>query len=115
MTTQPTTTEPQHMQALKRANEIRLKRSRLKRELATKRAHLAQVLRDPPDFMASCDVLSLLLAAPRLGSYKARSVLVRAGVRETTTLERLTERQRSVLLSEIEHGYPGTWAAWGRA
>ena len=54
----------QRMDALKRANEIRTRRARLKRDLKAGRAQIHGLLLDPPEYLATAKVFDLLLAVP---------------------------------------------------
>ena len=51
--------------------------------------------------MFTASVLELLLAVPKIGRARARRLLTAARVSETTSVGRLTERQRSQLINRL--------------
>src|SRR2546429_1139332 len=55
----------QRMEALKRANEIRTRRARLKRDLKARRSQIQGLLLDPPEYLLTAKVFDLLLAVPK--------------------------------------------------
>ena len=60
------------MRALRHANEIRIRRARLKRELASGRARIDEIIAQPPEFAQTAKVYDLLpLALPKIGPAKA--------------------------------------------
>ena len=65
----------QRMDALARANEIRTRRARLKRELKAGRVAIHGLLLDPPDYLQTAKVFDLLLAVPKYGRVKVNRVL----------------------------------------
>lgn len=91
----------QRLRALERANEVRTRRARLKRELKAGTADLISVLRDPPDYVATAKVQELLLAAPRIGPVKANRITNRVRVSPSKTIGGMTVRQRAELLHEL--------------
>ena len=104
------TEEPQHMTALQRANEVRLGRAALKREVAGEqdvargRARLAALLEDPPSALASLPIGEALLWPRRHGRRTVGRFLVVAGCREHKRVGELTERQRRAIAVALRHG-----------
>lgn len=96
----------QRRAALARANELRLHRAGVKRELRAGRVSLRSLLLGDDDGLQGILVLDLLLATPRVGRVKASKVLSRARVAPSRQLRSLTERQRLELL-----GLLGRWAS----
>lgn len=88
----------QQRSALARANEVRLARAQLKRELAAGTIDLAQVLSAPPASAVRAKVQELLLAVPRIGPARAQRALARCRIAETKTLAGLSDRQRAELI-----------------
>lgn len=84
----------QRLAALDRANEIRMARAQLKRDVKAGRRSVRDVLLDPPDWAATMHVLDLLLAAPKVGRVKANKVLQLSRVSPSKTLGGMTTRQR---------------------
>src|SRR5256885_888723 len=65
----------QRMDALKRANEIRTRRARLKRDLKAGRVKIHGLLLDPPEYLQTAKVFDLLLAVPKYGRVKVNRIL----------------------------------------
>src|SRR5438477_11828605 len=57
----------QRMEALKRANDIRVRRAQLKKDLKTGSANIDDVLRNPPDYVSTAKVFDILMAVPKFG------------------------------------------------
>jgi hypothetical protein len=75
----------QRMDALKRANEIRTRRARLKRDLKAGRAQIHGLLLDPPDYL--------------LSRVKVNRILTHCRISPSKTIGGLSERQRNELVS----------------
>jgi hypothetical protein len=95
-------TTPQHMRALAHANQVRLARAALKREIASGDAAAAEVVRECPWEVGTMTVGELLRSQRRWGRARARKFLFSLAMNENRELGRLTERQRTVLASELE-------------
>jgi hypothetical protein len=94
----PERSQQQRMDALRRANDIRSERARLKERLRTGQVGISDVLVDPPVCVHSAKVLDLLLAVPKYGRVKANRILERCRVSPAKTVNGLTPRQRKELL-----------------
>ena len=94
----PERTQKQRMDALRRANDIRSDRARLKEQLRTGEVVILQVLADPPVCVHTAKVMDLLLAVPKYGRVKAAKVLERCRISPARTINGLTPRQRKELL-----------------
>lgn len=88
----------QRRDALARANETRSARKRLKADLKAGRVNPADILLDPPEWAEQMRVIDFLLAVPRYGCAKANTVMNRGGVSTTTTIARMSERQRKTVV-----------------
>jgi hypothetical protein len=88
----------QRMEALKRANDIRVRRARLKKELKDGRAQIEEILDDPPEFVSTAKVFDMLLAVPKFGRVKAARFLNQCRISQAKTVGGLSERQRSELI-----------------
>jgi hypothetical protein len=99
--TPPERSFDQQMDALRRANEIRSARARLKRDLKAGRAHIHGVLLDPPEFLQNAKVSELLLAVPKYGRVKVNRLLTQCRISPSKTLGGLSERQRQELVSNL--------------
>src|SRR3954454_16674839 len=91
----------QRMDALKRANEIRTERARLKRELKAGRAQIHGMLLDPPEYLETAQVVDLLLAVPKYGRVKVNRILTHCRISPSKTIGALSERQRNELFSYL--------------
>jgi len=89
------------MEALKRANDIRTQRARLKRELKAGRAQIQALLLDPPEYLLTAKVFDLLLAVPKYGRVKANRILTQCRISPSKTIGGLSERQRNELVSYL--------------
>ena len=88
---------PQHLQALNRANEVRLARAQLKKRVAEGAVTAGDVILESPWEAESMTVSDLLMSQRRWGHQRCRRVLAQIPVSETKTVGTLTERQRRVL------------------
>lgn len=91
----------QRMAALERANAIRSRRARLKRDLKSGRRRIVPLLEEPPAYLDTCKVFDLLLAIPGVGRVKANRLLVRCAVSPSKTVGGLSERQRRELVGQL--------------
>jgi hypothetical protein len=89
----------QRMQALDRANEIRVRRAALKRDLRAGRTTAVATLIDPPEYLQTAKVLDLLLAVPKVGRVRANRELIRCGISPSKTVAGLSDRQRRELVT----------------
>lgn len=69
----------------------------MKRDLATGRVGLVEILARPPACVRTARVADLLLIVPKIGSVKAGRILARCGIAHSKTLAGLTDRQRAEL------------------
>jgi hypothetical protein len=96
---------PQHLQALQRANAVRLARAELKRRVADGDVSAAHVILSSPWEADSMTVSDLLTSQRRWGSTRCRKFLQYLSIPENKTIGSMTDRQRRVLaalLSESE-------------
>lgn len=92
---------PQHMQALQRANEVRLARAELKRNIGLGTLSVAEVIRTCPWEAASMTIAELLRSQPRWGTTRASKFIAGIGMPETKTVGSMTERQRALLTALV--------------
>jgi hypothetical protein len=92
----------QCMQALARANEVRLARAALKRDVGAGRRIVTDVILHCPWEAESMGLSELLCSQRRWGRARSRKLLASAGLKETKRLGSLTERQRGVLVGALE-------------
>lgn len=94
----PGRTLEQRMRALRHANEIRIGRARLKKELASGRVPIGELLAQPPEFARAAKVYDLLVALPKVGPVRATRSLTQCRIAPSKTVGGLTERQRNELI-----------------
>jgi hypothetical protein len=92
---------PQHLQALERANMVRLARARLKRQIAAGEASAAEVILTCPWQAESMSLSELLMSQRRWGRTRCRRLLLTLGLPENKQLGTLTERQRVALAAVL--------------
>jgi hypothetical protein len=93
---------PQHMQALARANRVRLARAELKRSIARGEVDVAEVIRDCPWETESMTLSELLTSQRRWGRTRARKLLQALALSENKRVGTLTPRQRTLLVSALD-------------
>jgi|SRR5579884_1875655 len=93
---------PQRLQALERANAVRLARAELKRRIADGDASAGEVILEPPKEALSWAIGELLMSQRRWGTTRCRKFLARLHISETKALGALTDRQRRLLAEELE-------------
>ena len=92
---------PQHMQALARANRVRLARAELKRSIARGEVEAAEVIRECSWETESMTLAELLTSQRRWGRTRARKFLLGLALSENKRLGTLTSRQKALLSSEL--------------
>lgn len=94
-------TVPQHMQALARANRVRLARAELKRSIARGDVEVVEVIRECPWETESMTLAELLTSQRRWGRTRARKFLLAIALSENKRLGTLTPRQRALLATAL--------------
>ena len=89
------------MEALARANRVRLARAELKRSIARGDLEAADVVRDCPWETESMTLAELLTSQRRWGRTRTRKFLIALALNENKRLGTLTSRQRSLLSTEL--------------
>ena len=89
------------MRALKRANDIRTRRAKLKRDLKAGKVKIETLLLDPPDYVLSAKAFDMMLAVPKFGRVKANRILTQCRISPSKTLGGLSERQRAELVAQL--------------
>lgn len=92
---------PQHMQALARANRVRLARAELKRSIGRGEVEVVEVIRECPWETESMTLAELLTSQRRWGRTRARKLLQAVALSENKKLGTLTPRQRALLSSAL--------------
>jgi hypothetical protein len=93
---------PQHIEALERANRVRLARAALKRAVRAGDVNAHEVVRGCPWEAETMTVSELLRSQSRWGRTRTRKFLLPLAVSENRPLGRLTLRQREMLAGALE-------------
>jgi hypothetical protein len=92
----------QHLQALAVANQVRLKRYELKRQIKADEVSVADLLRaEVPSCLERMPVADIVLAHHRFPSQKFRRIMSAADANEGRFLGELTERQRHLIAKGV--------------
>ena len=92
---------PQHLQALERANAVRLARAELKRRIAAGEICAADVIMRSPWEAESMTVADLLTSQRRWGQTRCRRFLQSIPISESKTVGSMTERQRGAVAEQL--------------
>jgi hypothetical protein len=92
----------QCMQALARANQVRLARAALKRDVSAGRRQVAEVILDSPWEADSMSLSELLCSQRRWGRARSRKLLSSIALSEGKRVGTLTDRQRRLLVAALE-------------
>src|SRR6186997_2175132 len=93
----------QRMEALQRANDIRVRRAQLKKDLKAGRESIETILLDPPEWVETAKVFDMLMAVPKFGRVKAARLLNQCRISQSKTVGGLSERQRAELVELFNH------------
>ncbi len=88
----------QRMDALKRANDVRVRRAKLKKDLKDGRVRIEAILGSPPEYVETAKVIDILMAVPKFGRVKAARFLNTCRISQSKTVGGLSERQRTELI-----------------
>jgi hypothetical protein len=88
----------QRMDALRRANEIRVRRAQLKKDLKNGSVRIEEILRSPPTYVETAKVFDMLMAVPKFGRVKAARFLNQCRISQSKTVGGLSDRQRAELV-----------------
>lgn len=99
----PERTRSQKLEALERANEVRLYRAQLKRDMAKGCASRTpmDVVADPLPFEETWKVYEVVRLLPTVGRVKAQRLLARHHVSVSKTVGGLSDRQRAELVRAL--------------
>jgi hypothetical protein len=79
-----------------------VQRAALKADLKRGRISITALIADPPEYLGSAKMMTLLRALPGCGPIKAARLLERCHVSPTKSIGGLTERQRSELIRALQ-------------
>jgi predicted DNA-binding protein (UPF0251 family) len=94
--------DSQCMQALARANQVRLARAALKRDIGAGRRNVIDTVIERPWEVESMTLSELLRSQRRWGRARARKLLTSIGLSEGKRLGTLTERQVGILVRALQ-------------
>lgn len=100
----PSRTGEQRMSALRRANEIRVRRAQFKRDVKDGTESLIDAIAMPPEWLETAKVRDMMLALPKYGRVKVDKVLRSTQISPSKTLGGLSARQRIELLAALRRG-----------
>jgi hypothetical protein len=86
------------MEALRRANDIRVKRAKLKKDLKSGAVSIEQILAEPPEYVSTAKVFDMLMAVPKFGRVKSQRMLNQCRISQSKTVGGLSDRQRQELI-----------------
>lgn len=92
----------QCMEALARANKVRLARAALKRDISAGRRSITEVIMESPWEVESMNLGELLCAQRRWGRARSRKLLSSTALSEGKRVGTMTERQRRILVAALE-------------
>lgn len=92
----------QCMEALARANKVRLARAALKRDISAGRRNITEVIMDSPWEAESMSLSELLCSQSRWGRARSRKLLSSTALSEGKRVGTMTERQRRLLVAALE-------------
>src|ERR1700730_4286222 len=88
----------QRIDALTRANDVRVRRAKLKKDLKHGRIRIQAILNAPPEFVETAKVIDILMAVPKFGRVKAARFLNTCRISQSKTVGGLSDRQRAELI-----------------
>jgi hypothetical protein len=88
----------QRMDALQRANDVRVRRAKLKKDLKGGKVRIEQILGSPPEYVETAKVIDILMAVPKFGRVKAARFLNTCRISQSKTVGGLSDRQRTELI-----------------
>src|SRR5438105_14557248 len=84
----------QRMEALKRANDIRVKRAQLKKDLKSGTVSIEQILGAPPEYVSTAKGFDMLMAVPTFGRVKAARLLNHSPTSQSNTVGGPSDRRQ---------------------
>ena len=88
----------QRMDALQRANDVRVRRAKLKKDLKDGKVRIETILGNPPEYVSTAKVIDILMAVPKFGRVKAARFLNTCRISQSKTVGGLSDRQRTELI-----------------
>jgi DNA replication initiation complex subunit (GINS family) len=96
----------QPLEALKLANDVRKKRALLKLDIKRDPKKVLDLLKDPPDFLYTMKIETLLMAMPRFGKSRVTKIMRAARMASKAQVGDLTAQRRDELSFVIRRYLP---------
>lgn len=98
----PKLTLEEKKQALKKAQQVRSQRAKIRQDLKAGRTGIREVLEQVDnDVVAKMRVAYLLESLPRIGKVRTRKIMNEIGIDETRRIQGLGSRQKQALLERF--------------
>ncbi|HBL37389.1 MAG TPA: integration host factor [Firmicutes bacterium] len=98
----PQLTLEEKKQALKKAQQVRSQRAKIRQDLKAGRTGIREVLEQTDsDVVAKMRVAYLLESLPRIGKVRTRKIMNEIGIDETRRVQGLGSRQRQALIERF--------------
>ncbi|HHZ20652.1 MAG TPA: integration host factor [Firmicutes bacterium] len=98
----PKLTLEEKKQALKKAQQVRSQRAKIRQDLKTGKTTIRQVLENVDnDVVAKMRVAYLLESLPRIGKVRTRKIMNDIGIDETRRIQGLGNRQKQALIERL--------------
>jgi len=98
----PKLTLEEKKQALKKAQQVRSQRAKIRKDLKAGRTGIREILEQMDnDVIAKMRVAYLLESLPRIGKVRTRKIMNEIGIDETRRVQGLGSRQRQALIERF--------------
>jgi len=98
----PKLTPEEKLRALKKAQEMRSQRARIRQELKTGQSNIRAILeQDSDDVIAKMRVAYLIESLPRIGKVRTKKIMTELGIDETRRIQGLGIRQKKALIDKL--------------
>lgn len=98
----PTLSLEEKKKALKKAQEVRSKRAKIRQNLKNGKTTIREVLANiNDDVVAKMRVVYLLESLPRIGKVKTKKIMTDIGIDETRRFQGLGNRQKQALIERL--------------
>lgn len=91
----------QRMAALDRADEVRIYRAGLKRDIKAGKTSIYEILIDPPEMIETMKLFDLMMAVPKYGRARVTRVLKVNTISSAKQIGMMSLRQRAVIVSML--------------
>ena len=102
----------QRLQALQRANEVRIARAALKREIGSGEVSAAEAILSGAPEIRTMPVIELLLSQRSWGHARCRGVLMAIPLPENKPIGSMTDRQQGLLVGMLRAGREAHKLEW---